>query len=109
MLIFLTRMMFIALYDIFTKTFSKQIESATTKELFPTGKLLEPTVTKMIDDRLALGRDEMTIFIDSEGNPTQKYALTWTDIPLVNGVLFLCDKYNKVISILFIRGAHLLK
>ncbi len=39
----------------------------------------------MVDDRLALGRDEMTIFIDSEGNPTQKYALTWTDIPMVKG------------------------
>ncbi|XP_006825770.1 vam6/Vps39-like protein [Saccoglossus kowalevskii] len=53
------------------------------KELFPTGKQLEPTVTRLAEDKLALGRDEMSIFIDSEGAPTQKYALTWNDIPII--------------------------
>ncbi|XP_078593471.1 vam6/Vps39-like protein isoform X1 [Branchiostoma floridae x Branchiostoma japonicum] len=57
--------------------------SGTLKELFPTGKQLEPLVTRLSEDRLALGRDDMTIFIDSEGQPTQKYALTWSDIPVV--------------------------
>ncbi|XP_064621475.1 vam6/Vps39-like protein [Lineus longissimus] len=57
------------------------ISDGSLKDLFPTGKQLEPTVMRLTDDRLALSRDEMTIFIDSEGNPAQKYALTWTDIP----------------------------
>ncbi|XP_077997895.1 vam6/Vps39-like protein [Glandiceps talaboti] len=57
--------------------------TGTLKELFPTGKQLEPTVTRLAEDKLALGRDEMSIFIDSEGQPTQKYALTWNDIPIV--------------------------
>ncbi|XP_070577538.1 vam6/Vps39-like protein [Ptychodera flava] len=57
--------------------------TGTLKELFPTGKQLEPTVTRLGEERLALGRDEMSIFIDSEGQPTQKYALTWNDIPIV--------------------------
>jgi hypothetical protein len=64
-----------------------QINDGSLKDLFPTGKQLEPTVMRLTDDRLALGRDEMTIFIDSDGNPTQKYALTWTDIPGVMGKL----------------------
>lgn len=67
----------------------KQVDgdsSGNLKELFPTGKLLEPTVARLADDRLALGRDEMTIFIDSEGNPTQKYALSWSEPPVVMGL-----------------------
>ena len=59
--------------------------SGSLKELFPTGKMLEPTVTRLSENRLALGRDEMTIFIDSDGNPTQKYALTWADTPTAMG------------------------
>ena len=57
------------------------------KELFPTGKLMEPTITRLDKDRLALGRDNMTIFIDSEGDPTQTYAPTWTEMPLAMGTL----------------------
>jgi len=51
---------------------------------------MEPMVTRLQDDRLALGRDQMTIFIDSEGMPTQKYALTWNDIPSI-----MCTKSYK--------------
>ena len=63
-----------------------KIEDGTQKELFPTGsKHQEPTVTKLDNDRLAVGRDDMTIFIDYEGNPTQKYALSWSEMPLAMG------------------------
>ena len=73
-----------------------QVSTGNLKELFPTGKQLEPTVTRLDDDRLALGRDEMTIFIDSEGNPTQKYALTWSENPIVMG------KWLEEIFIIFV-------
>ncbi|XP_078466273.1 vam6/Vps39-like protein [Lampetra fluviatilis] len=51
------------------------------KELFPTGKQLEPLVVPLADRKLAVGRDDMTIFIDEEGT-TQKHALRWTDVPI---------------------------
>uniref|UniRef100_A0A8C4R8C4 VPS39 subunit of HOPS complex n=1 Tax=Eptatretus burgeri TaxID=7764 RepID=A0A8C4R8C4_EPTBU len=51
------------------------------KELFPTGKQLEPLVVSLTDSKLAVGRDDMTIFIDEEGT-MQKHALRWTDVPI---------------------------
>ena len=68
-----------------------QVNSGTLKDLFPCGSNMEPMVTRLQDDRLALGRDQMTIFIDSEGMPTQKYALTWNDIPSI-----MCMKSYKL-------------
>ncbi|GAB6031743.1 Vam6/Vps39-like protein [Chamberlinius hualienensis] len=52
------------------------------KELFPTGKSLEPRICKLLNNRFALGRDEHTILIDLEGNPTQRHPITWSDIPI---------------------------
>lgn len=63
-----------------------KVETGLLKELFSTGKLMEPTIARLSDDRLALTRDETTIFIDSNGNPTQKAALSWTTIP--SGIVY---------------------
>ncbi|KAK6183438.1 hypothetical protein SNE40_010920 [Patella caerulea] len=53
------------------------------KELFPLGsRQLEPLVTKLADNRLALGRDIMSILINAEGEPTQKHPVKWSDIPV---------------------------
>ncbi|XP_054708106.1 vam6/Vps39-like protein [Uloborus diversus] len=53
------------------------------KDLFPTGgKQLEPLVTLLPDDQLAVGSDEQTILIDSEGNPTMKYSIKWSEVPI---------------------------
>lgn len=49
------------------------------------GRQTEPIVTKLEGDRLMLGRDEMSILIDEDGNPTQKYPIHWTDIPIEIG------------------------
>ncbi|GFS19211.1 vam6/Vps39-like protein [Elysia marginata] len=52
------------------------------KELFPVGSNQRyPIVTRLFDNRLALGRDAMSILINSEGDPTQKEPINWTDIP----------------------------
>ena len=64
-----------------------QIDNGQPKDLFTTGNAsgAEPNVTKLSEDMLALGRDNMSIIIDSEGQPAKKYALTWSDVPLVLG------------------------
>ena len=45
-----------------------------------------PIVTRLFDNRLALGRDSMSILINSEGDPTQKEPINWTDIPQAMGI-----------------------
>ncbi|XP_033733768.1 LOW QUALITY PROTEIN: vam6/Vps39-like protein [Pecten maximus] len=63
--------------------FIVKINTGNTKELFPVGtKQQEPIVTRLENDTLLLGRDEMSILIDDEGSPTQKYPINWTDIPI---------------------------
>ncbi|XP_021362075.1 vam6/Vps39-like protein isoform X2 [Mizuhopecten yessoensis] len=63
--------------------FIVKINTGNTKELFPVGtKQQDPIVTRLENDTLLLGRDEMSILIDDEGSPTQKYPINWTDIPI---------------------------
>lgn len=64
-----------------------QRETGLLKELFSTGHQMEPLIVKLNDNCLALTRDEATIFIDSEGNPRQKIALSWSAMPTAMGEL----------------------
>ncbi|XP_063354578.1 vam6/Vps39-like protein isoform X1 [Pelmatolapia mariae] len=52
------------------------------KELFPTGKQLEPLVAPLADGKVAVGQDDLTVVLNDEGVCTQKCALNWTDIPI---------------------------
>ncbi|XP_059173340.1 vam6/Vps39-like protein [Physella acuta] len=53
------------------------------KELFPVGSSQpDPIVTHLHDNRLALGRDAMSILINSDGDPTQKEPINWSEIPI---------------------------
>ncbi|XP_030415425.1 vam6/Vps39-like protein isoform X5 [Gopherus evgoodei] len=52
------------------------------KELFPTGKQLEPLVAPLADGKVAVGQDDLTVVLNEEGICTQKGALNWTDIPI---------------------------
>lgn len=62
--------------------FLVKINSGDIKELFPLGNTQhEPVITKVANDRLMLGRDNMSILIDSEGQPTQKNPINWSGIP----------------------------
>ncbi|XP_052386213.1 vam6/Vps39-like protein isoform X2 [Carassius gibelio] len=54
----------------------------TVKELFPTGKQLEPLVAPLADGKVAVGQDDLTVVLNEEGVCTQKCALNWTDIPV---------------------------
>ncbi|XP_064600177.1 vam6/Vps39-like protein [Liolophura sinensis] len=61
-----------------------KVQTGDQKELFPWGsRQQDPVIKQLGEDRLALGRDEMSILINSEGGPTMKYPLTWSDIPLM--------------------------
>lgn len=55
------------------------------KELFPTGKQLEPLVVPLADGKVAVGQDDLTVVLNEEGVCTQKCALNWTDIPIDMG------------------------
>ena len=55
------------------------------KDLFATGKNLEPSISVLKDGSLVLGRDEVTVFIDSEGKPSKRKAPVWTDVPAAVG------------------------
>uniref|UniRef100_A0A8D2JL43 VPS39 subunit of HOPS complex n=1 Tax=Varanus komodoensis TaxID=61221 RepID=A0A8D2JL43_VARKO len=52
------------------------------KELFPTGKQLEPLVAPLAGDKVAVGQDDLTVVLNEDGICTQKCALNWTDIPI---------------------------
>ncbi|XP_071441568.1 vam6/Vps39-like protein [Hetaerina americana] len=51
------------------------------KDLFPTGKNLKPSITRLSDDSLALGKDSQTILMDTKGTPAQKFPIKWSDVP----------------------------
>lgn len=60
------------------------------KELFPTGKQLEPLVAPLADGKVAVGQDDLTVVLNEEGICTQKCALNWTDIPVAMGMMHVC-------------------
>jgi len=72
-----------------------QVDTGVLKELFSTGKSMEPTIARLNDHKMALSRDEATIFVDVEGNPTQKSVLTWNEVPIAMGELrFSCHLHS---------------
>lgn len=63
--------------------FTVKVKTGETKELFPTGSMQqEPIVTLYEGSGFIVGRDNMSIFIDPDGNPTMKHPVKWSDIPL---------------------------
>lgn len=62
-----------------------QINTGSLKDLFTTGKNMEPSISVLKDGNLLLGRDEVTVFIDSDGKPAKRKAPVWTDVPLAVG------------------------
>lgn len=68
--------------------FSLQMDGrGSVKELFPTGKQLEPLVAPLADGKVAVGQDDLTVVLNEEGVCTQKCALNWTDIPVAMGMM----------------------
>lgn len=94
-----------------------KVENGSLKELFSTGKQMDPTITRLSNDHLALTRDESTIFIDSNGSPTQKVALSWTAIPLamvyqapyIIAILPTCIEVRSIEPRILIQSSEILK
>jgi len=74
-----------------------QVDTGVLKELFSTGKSMEPTIARLNDHKMALSRDEATIFVDVEGNPTQKSVLTWNEVPVAMGELHTSLVHSQVL------------
>ncbi|XP_047347409.1 vam6/Vps39-like protein [Vespa velutina] len=53
------------------------------KELFPTGKSPEPSVTKLSDNSFVLGKDSHSIVMDTKGELIQHNPIKWPDTPSV--------------------------
>ncbi|RZF37701.1 hypothetical protein LSTR_LSTR003112 [Laodelphax striatellus] len=57
-------------------------EAAKPKELFPTGKSLEPIITKLTDNTFAVAKETQSVFMNYLGEPTVTYAIKWADTPI---------------------------
>lgn len=87
-MIFFFNSLNISLDNFYLKSFV-QSKNGNLKELFPVGSNQpDPLVTRLHDDRLALGRDHMSILINADGDPTQKEPINWSDIPCAMGKLY---------------------
>ncbi|XP_011695638.1 PREDICTED: vam6/Vps39-like protein [Wasmannia auropunctata] len=51
------------------------------KELFPTGKSPEPSVTKLSDSSFVLGKDSQSFIMDTKGELVQHNPVKWSDTP----------------------------
>ncbi|KZC13482.1 PREDICTED: vam6/Vps39-like protein [Dufourea novaeangliae] len=51
------------------------------KELFPTGKSPEPSITKLSDASFLLGKDSQSFIMDTKGELIQHNSVKWSDTP----------------------------
>ncbi|XP_011882729.1 PREDICTED: vam6/Vps39-like protein [Vollenhovia emeryi] len=51
------------------------------KELFPTGKSPEPSITKLSDSCFVLGKDSQSFIMDTKGELVQHNPVKWSDTP----------------------------
>jgi hypothetical protein len=52
-----------------------------TKELFPTGKSPEPSITKLSNNSFVLGKDSQSVIMDTNGELIQHNPVKWSDLP----------------------------
>lgn len=55
------------------------------KELFPTGKSPEPSITKLSDTSFVLGKDSQSVIMDTKGELAQHNPVKWSDTPNIIG------------------------
>ncbi|XP_014212191.1 vam6/Vps39-like protein [Copidosoma floridanum] len=51
------------------------------KELFPTGKSPEPSISKISDSSFVLGKDSQSVIMDTKGELIQHNPIKWSDLP----------------------------
>lgn len=76
------------------------------KELFPTGKSPEPSITKLSDSSFALGKDSQSFIMDTKGELVQHNPVKWSDTPNAIGIqnrfLLLFSLFLIVINYIFL-------
>ncbi|EDV19627.1 uncharacterized protein TRIADDRAFT_61902 [Trichoplax adhaerens] len=50
-------------------------------ELFEIGKSPEPMITALRNGIVAVQKDDMTVFLNSDGKPARSFTITWSDTP----------------------------
>lgn len=70
-----------------------------TKELFPTGKSPEPSVTKLSDHSFVLGKDSQSFVMDTQGELIEHNSIKWSDTPSAIGTQF---KFSLIKYMLFL-------
>lgn len=58
------------------------------KELFPTSsnKSSEPCIVKLSENIMALGRENHSVLVNTEGNAENTKAIKWSDVPTALGL-----------------------
>lgn len=76
------------------------------KELFPTGKSPEPSVTKLSDSSFVLGKDSQSFVMDTKGELIHHNPVKWSDTPSAIGTEYaqLIDNSNGTSIFAFILG-----
>lgn len=69
------------------------------KELFPTGKSPEPSITKLSDNSFVLGKDFQSFVMDTKGELVQHNPIKWSDAPSAIGMQ---NKLYFLISLFFL-------
>lgn len=79
--------------------------NGTIKELFPTGKSPEPSITKLSDTSFALGKDSQSIIMDTKGDLVQHNPIKWSDSPCAIGIIFYsCLKITNFLQLKNLNG-----
>lgn len=61
--------------------FLGQVVTRQYKKLFPIGNAPEPIISSIDNDTLAVGKDAQSILINSKGESTHKYKISWSELP----------------------------
>lgn len=72
------------------------------KELFPTGKSPEPSITKLSDSSFVLGKDFQSFVMDTKGELVQHSPVKWSDAPNAIGIQSKLNFFISLFRFLFI-------
>lgn len=73
------------------------------KELFPTGKSPEPSITKLSDSSFVLGKDFQSFVMDTKGELVQHNPIKWSDAPSAIGKLYFLISFFLFLKLQLIK------
>ena len=70
---------------------------------------MEPVMGRLDSDQLVLMKDDNSVFIDCNGNPTHKQSFTWSDNPVYLGIALNSARFVDFYRILIRKHCKLSK